>query len=166
MKLTDLFLEELDREMPVSRRVLENVPPGLEQWKPHPKSMQFGYLATLVATMPLWVVSTIDQDSLELQPEVPNPPKIHSTAADLVAALDDSVAKARQSLTDTSDEHLMTSWRLLVRGKTVLEQPRYIVLRDSVFNHIAHHRGQLSVYLRLNDAPVPSIYGPSADAPF
>jgi uncharacterized damage-inducible protein DinB len=166
MKLTDLFLAELDREAPVTRRVLERVPAGLEQWKPHPKSMPFGYLATLTATMITWVSHTIDRDFLELQPEEKPEQKIYSGGTELVAALDESVDQARQSLINTTDEHLITSWRLLVKGQTVMEAPRYIVLRDSVFNHIAHHRGQLSVYLRLNDAHVPSIYGPSADAPF
>lgn len=165
MKLTDLFLGELDREAPITRRLLERVPAGLEEWKPHPKSMPFGYLATLTATMPTWVWHTVDRDFLELQPEDKPEQKIYSGGAELVAAHDESVEKARQSLTNTTDEHLMTSWRLLVKGHTVQENPRYIVLRDSVFNHIAHHRGQLSVYLRLNDVPLPSIYGPTADAP-
>jgi uncharacterized damage-inducible protein DinB len=102
----------------------------------------------------------INQDELELTTF--KAPQLR-TSSELVQALDEGVAQTREVLTKTTDEHLMKNWRLLVGGKVVSEQPRHIALRDAVFNHLAHHRGQLTVYLRLNNAPVPSIYGPSAD---
>jgi uncharacterized damage-inducible protein DinB len=165
MKLTDLFLDELEREAASTRRVLERVPEGRYDWKPHEKSMTMGRLSTLVATMPEWVVFTVKQDELDLNP--PNgkryqPPHL-PTAADLVKALDENVARAREALKTTTDDQLMTPWRLMVGGQVVSEDPKYVVLRDSVFNHLAHHRGQLTVYLRLNEAKVPPVYGPTAD---
>ena len=102
----------------------------------------------------------INQDELELTTYKQQPLR---TSSELVQALDEGVAKTREALANTTDEHLMTSWRLKVGGKVVSEQPRHIAIRDAVFNHLAHHRGQLTVYLRLNDVPVPAIYGPSAD---
>jgi uncharacterized damage-inducible protein DinB len=160
MKLTDLFLDELEREAALTRRTLERVPDGRYDWKPHEKSMTLGYLAELVARLPSWPVFMIKQDELELTKQKPQPLR---TSRELVQALDEGVAEAREALASTTDEHLMKPWRLLVAGNVVSEQPRYIMLRDAVFNHLAHHRGQLTVYLRLNDVPVPSIYGPSAD---
>jgi uncharacterized damage-inducible protein DinB len=163
MKLTQLFLDELDREATRTRHALENVPLGRDDWKPHAKSMPLGRLAGLVASMPSWISLIIDQDELDL-----NPPggrgQYQQPATDaLVKAHDGVVTKARESLTKTNDDYLLTTkWRLLVSGKVVSEQPRHIVLRDTL-NHLAHHRGQLTVYLRLNDATVPAIYGPSAD---
>jgi uncharacterized damage-inducible protein DinB len=165
MKLTELFLEELEAEAPATRRVLERVPDGRTEWKPHPKSMPMGYLATLVATLPSWVTMTIQQDELDLNPiGKPKPtPATMATSRELVQAFDQAVAGAREALEGTTDEHLRTSWRLLVAGNVVMEQPRYVVIRDSALNHLAHHRGQLTVYLRLNDVAVPSVYGPTAD---
>ncbi|MCA1561996.1 MAG: DinB family protein [Acidobacteria bacterium] len=165
MKLTELFLGELDREAKITRRALERVPEGRDDWKPHDKSMPLGRLASLVAMMPSWITMMIDKDELDL-----NPPGGSSssfarqlrTTKDLMQALDEGVSGARTALQRTSEEHLMKPWRLLVAGKVVAEQPRHIMLRDSI-NHLAHHRGQLTVYLRLNDVPVPAMYGPSAD---
>jgi uncharacterized damage-inducible protein DinB len=165
MKMTDLFLAELEREAAATRRTLERVPEGRPDWKPHEKSMTLGRLATLVATLPSWVVMMVNQDELDMNPTGAanfRPPELHGRGA-LVEALDSGVAAARAALAGTTDEHLMTPWRFLVTGRVVSEQPRHIMLRDAVFNHLAHHRGQLTVYLRLNEAPVPSIYGPSAD---
>jgi len=160
MKMTELFLAELEREAVPTRRTLERVPDGRYDWKPHEKSMAFGYLAELVARLPSWPVLMIKQDELEITTYKPEPLR---TSGELVQALDEGVAAAREALANTTDEHLMKTWRILVGGNIVSEQPRYIALRDGVFNHLAHHRGQLTVYLRLNDVPVPSIYGPSAD---
>ena len=160
MKMTDLFLAELEREAAATRRVVERVPDGRYDWKPHEKSMKFGYLAELCARLPSWPVFMIKQDELELTSYKQEPLR---TSSELVQALDQGVAESRDALANTTDEHLMKSWRMLVGGKVVSEQPRYLALRDGVFNHLAHHRGQLTVYLRLNDAPVPAIYGPSAD---
>lgn len=164
MTTTAWLLSQLDAEGPRTRRALERVPEGRDDWKPHEKSMALGRLATLVATMPSWIAMIVTQDSLDLNPPGGsgyNQPALR-TRADLVRALDDSMAKARQALSGTTDEHLMKPWRLLVSGRVVSEEVRHAVLRDT-FMHLAHHRGQLTVYLRLNDAVVPAIYGPSAD---
>ena len=163
MKLVELFLAELDREALRTRRALEQVPLGKDDWKPHPKSMPLGRLAGLVASMPSWVSLIVDQDELELKPAAGQgqyrPPKTDQ----LVAALEANAKKARESLSKKTDEFLTTTkWRLKEGGKTMSEDFRHIVLRDTL-NHLAHHRGQLTVYLRLNDRTVPAIYGPSAD---
>ncbi|HXY40303.1 MAG TPA: DinB family protein [Vicinamibacteria bacterium] len=164
MKLADLFKAQLEREAAVSRRVLERVPEGRQDWKPHEKSMPLGYLATLVATMPSWHGFTVTQDSLDLNPPGGGgyKPPTWNTRAELLQLHEGAVAQARDALQKASDEHLLRPWRLLVAGRLVQESPRYLVIGDT-FTHLAHHRGQLSVYLRLNGAPVPSIYGPSAD---
>lgn len=164
VKLTDLFLDELEKEAAISRRTLERVPDGRSDWKPHEKSMPFGYLAELVSSMPSWIVMVVKQDELDVAP-VGAPPREtpRLTSHELVEAHDRHVASAREALQSTTDEHLMTPWKLLAGGHITSVQPRYLVIRDGVLNHLAHHRGQLTVYLRLNDASVPSIYGPSAD---
>ena len=161
MRMTELFLGELEREADGTRRALERVPDGKYDWKPHPKSMALGYLAELVAMLPSWTVLTVERDELDLATYQKTSMR---TAKELVKGHAEAVAAAKKSLQNTNDEHLMKPWRLLVAGKQVMEPtPRYIVLRDSVFSHLAHHRGQLTVYLRLLEQPVPAIYGPSAD---
>jgi uncharacterized damage-inducible protein DinB len=165
MKITELFLDELKREAEGSRRALERVPEGKNDWKPHDKSMPLGSLAYLVASMPSWIAMAINQDELDLNPPgaPPRTPPVWKTRRELLDALDANVAQAREALAKTSDDHLMTTWKLLVAKQIVSEDPRYVVIRDAVFNHAAHHRGQLTVYLRLLNATVPAIYGPSAD---
>lgn len=164
MKMTEFFGAQLEREGKISRRTLQNVPEGRPDWKPHEKSMALGVLANLVASMPVWIDLAINQDELDLNPpggkkfKTPDTP----TTSDLLKAHDDSVAKAQQALKDATDDFLQTPWKLLVAGKVVDESPRYQVITD-VFTHLAHHRGQLTVYLRLNDAKVASLYGPTAD---
>jgi len=164
MNIVDLFLAQLDREAAVSSRTLDRVPEGRPDWKPHEKSMALGYLATLVATMPSWIAMAVTQDALDLNP--PSGPKYQplswATVADLARIHDDAVRQGRDALKNTTEAHLMTTWKLLVSGKVVSENPRHVVIEDT-FTHLAHHRGQLSVYLRLNGVAVPSVYGPSAD---
>jgi hypothetical protein len=164
MKLTELFLTQLEREVDRCRRSVERVPEGRNDWKPHPRSMELGYLATLVATMPSWIAMAIDQDELDLAPrEGPAyRPPAWTTNAELLQRLEEAAGAARKALAGTSDEHLLTSWRLLVAEQPVLEDPRYLVIAETL-THLAHHRGQLTVYLRLNEVPVPALYGPSAD---
>jgi uncharacterized damage-inducible protein DinB len=164
MKLTELFLSELDREVDRSRRALEQVPAGKHDWKPHEKSMTFGYLTNMVATIPTWIVMEINQNELDIAP-ASGPtmtPARMETSEEYLKALDKSAADARAALGKTTDEHLMTTWRLLARGQVVMETSRHEMIRDTI-NHWAHHRGQMTVYLRLMGAKVPALYGPSAD---
>ena len=160
MKNVDLFSGQLEREAAISRRSLERVPTGRPDWKPHEKSMPLGYLSMLVATMPSWIAMAILQDELDIGTGAK--PTMWSEVRELLDAHEDAVAQAGAALRGTSDDHLLTSWRLMVAGRTVMEAPRHEVIADT-FTHLAHHRGQLSVYLRLNGAAVPSIYGPTAD---
>ena len=164
MKLTEFFVSQLQREAPLSRKALERVPEGRPDWKPHEKSMPLGYLSQLVATMPDWIAMTVQRDELDLNPPGGSPykPPATDTRAKLLKAHEEMVASALEALRGTTDQHLATSWKLLVGGRVVLEQPRHEVIADT-FTHLAHHRGQLTVYLRLNGVPVPSLYGPSAD---
>jgi uncharacterized damage-inducible protein DinB len=163
MNLTRLFLDDLDREAPRTRRALEQVPSGKDDWKPHPKSMPLARLAGLVASMPSWISLIIDKDELDINPPGGTGQYQQPSIDALVKVHDDLVVKARESLSKTTDDYLLTTnWKLLAGGKAVADYPRHVVLRDTL-NHLAHHRGQLTVYLRLNDRTVPAIYGPSAD---
>jgi uncharacterized damage-inducible protein DinB len=165
MKLTEFLLAQLEREVRASRLALERVPEGRNDWKPHEKSMPLGYLASLVATMPSWIVSMVKQDEFDLKsPEAANfKPLDWQTRAQLLAALDRAASEAREVLQSTNDDHLLTAWKFVVGGHVVSEDPRHVMIADSVYSHLAHHRGQLTVYLRLNEASVPALYGPSAD---
>ncbi|HYK36328.1 DinB family protein [Alloacidobacterium sp.] len=165
MKMTELFLADLEREAASTRRALERVPEGRDDWKPHEKSMPLGYLTTLVATILGWIDFMVNEDRLDMTPKGDSKykPQQLKTTRERLDALDESVAKARKALQNTTDEHLLTNWQFVVGGHVASENPRYIMIRDAVFSHLAHHRGQLTVYLRLNEAKVPSIYGPSAD---
>jgi uncharacterized damage-inducible protein DinB len=165
MKMTELFLAELDREAASTRRVLERVPEGRNDWRPHEKSMPLGYLTTITATILGWIEFMVKEDQLDMTPKGDSKykPKQATTRAEWLAALDESVARTRKALESTTDEHLLTQWKFVVGGRVATENPRHIMIRDAVFSHLAHHRGQLTVYLRLNEAAVPAIYGPSAD---
>ena len=168
MKMTEMFLEELKQEAAGTRKTLERVPEGRNDWKPHEKSMPLGYLASLVAAMPGWIDAMINRDELDFAPvgENEDKPKEWTTRAELLAQFDENLAKAVKALEGTTDEHLMTNWRLLAHGYEVSNLPRYKNIRTGVINHWAHHRGQLTVYLRLNEGLVPALYGPSADERF
>ena len=164
MKITEFLLAELEREVERSRRVLEQVPEGKYDWKPHERSMIFGYLANMVATIPSWVAMEINQDQLDVAPA--DKGKIEQkrleTSEALLKALEKSASDARSAFGTTTDQHLMTNWKLLARGKVVMESPRYEMIQDTL-NHWCHHRGQMTVYLRLMGAKVPAIFGTSAD---
>ena len=166
MKMTDLFLSEIEREAQRSRRALEQVPEGKMDWKPHDRSMAFGPLVQMVATMPSWFTMMIKMDELDIAPkDGPHMrPAPMNTSAELIEGLDKAMEGARAAFNGTTDDHLMTPWRLLARGNVVMESPRHVMIRDAI-NHLAHHRGQMTVYLRLLGATVPSLYGPSADDP-
>lgn len=165
MKLTELLLADLNREVERSRRALEQVPEGKHDWKPHDKSMIFGYLAGMVATIPSWVAMVVTRDELDVAPADGSSsverPKDETSGA-LLQALDKAGTDARAALEQTNEEHLLTSWRLLARGQVVWEGSRQEMIRDTL-SHWAHHRGQMTVYLRLMGAKVPALYGPSAD---
>ena len=164
MKLTEQFLAELDREVPRSRRALEQVPPDKRDWKPHDKSMAFGYLADMVATIPSWLAMIVKQDELDIAPKGGQQfrPSESKSSSDFVAALEKSAGDARAALESVDDAFLQTRWKLLAGGQVVADMPRHQMLRETI-NHWAHHRGQMTVYLRLMGAKVPALYGPSAD---
>ncbi len=164
MKMTEWFLTELESEAAKSRRVLEQLPTGKRDWKPHERSMALGYLSDLVANILSWAGMAVTLDELDIAPK--DGPKYKpaplNTSTEFVAALDTAVAQAREALQQTTDAHLETPWRLLAGGQLAFEQPRHHVIRDT-FLHSAHHRGQMTVYLRLLGSKVPSVYGPTAD---
>lgn len=165
MAIGQSLVPEFDHEMATTRRTLERVPDGKLGWKPHEKSMTLGRLAGHIAEMPGWAMPTINQDALDLQPAgaPPYQPKVHATRDEILADFDKNVAAARAAIAGCSDEAYMKKWELQMTGRTVLAMPKVAVIRSMVMNHVIHHRGQLAVYLRLLDVPVPSIYGPSAD---
>ena len=169
MGLSESLLPEFDNEMVGTRKTLERVPDDKSDWKPHEKSMAMGGLATHLSNIPTWANFTIDQDSLDLAPGgKPMPPmELAKSNEELLATFDANVAKARAAIAGASDAELFKPWSLMTNGNTIMTMPKIVVLRNFVMNHLIHHRAQLGVYLRLNDLPVPSIYGPSADeSPF
>ncbi|HSM84881.1 MAG TPA: DinB family protein [Candidatus Limnocylindrales bacterium] len=161
MALNQALLPEFDHEMQTTRRTLERVPEDKLTWKPHDKSMTMGALATHLATINGWAEAILGTESFDVSTAPPNPEL--KSRAELLAAFDKSVASARKAMEKASDAELMKPWSLISAGKTVFTLPRVAVLRSFIFSHSIHHRGQFSVYLRLNNVPVPSIYGPSAD---
>lgn len=165
MTISQSLLPEFDNEMANTRKTLERVPDDKFAWKPHPKSSAMGPLANHVATLVGWTSDTIDKEDFDLAPPggQPSRPLEAKNRAELLSTFDQGVAKARAVLAGATDEHLMKLWSLLHSGKVLMTMPRSAVIRSFVLSHIIHHRAQLGVYLRLNDIPVPSIYGPSAD---
>jgi uncharacterized damage-inducible protein DinB len=163
MAIKDFLLPEFDHEMGTTRKLLERIPFAEEQWKPHEKSMTLGQLATHIAEIPGWVGSIINSASLDMaaNPEFEHA-ACHSTA-ELLSAFDQNVAKAREIIGLKSDAEMTEIWTLKKGEKVIMSVPKAGVLRSFLMNHLIHHRGQLSVYIRLKNVPVPSIYGPSAD---
>ena len=164
MELKKFFLEQLEAEAASSRKAIERVPEGQNSFKPHDRSMELGYLASLVATMPGWVAMMIENAETDLNAGGATfRTRSVATRAELLAMLDEGLAKSRAALENTTEEHLMKPWRLKMGEQILTEGPRYSQIRDGALSHLAHHRGQLTVYLRLNEAKVPALYGPSAD---
>ena len=161
MAINEGLIGELEMEAATTRKVLERIPAEIFDWKPHEKSMTMGRLATHVADMFGWYIPALEADELDFAAGY-NEPKAEN-AEDLTAILDKNVAAATESLRKTDDETLRKMWKLRDGENVFFEVPKVQVLRGMVMNHIIHHRGQLSVYLRLNSIPVPPIYGPSAD---
>ena len=160
MALIDTLLQELEQEAQTTRRVLERVPDAHLGWKPHAKSMTLGQLAMHIALVPGGVAEAAAQPSMQ-RPLFPQPSP--SSASELVPLLEDSVKRARKALEGLDDTSLAATWRILDGEQEILAMPRVAFLRSIMLNHWYHHRGQLSVYLRQLNVPVPSIYGPSAD---
>ena len=165
MAFRDAFLPEFDHEMATTRKALERVPEDKTSWKPHDSSMAMGRLAGHIAEMPGFVTATFASESFDFAPPgaPPSQPTVMTSRKQLLELFDKNVAAARAAITKASDEDLRKTWTLSNGGKTIFSMPRADVLRSMVLNHIIHHRGQLSVYLRANQVPVPSIYGPSGD---
>lgn len=161
MSISHVLLPEFDEEMKNTRKLLECVPDGKFDYKPHPKSMALGQLATHVAQMSAWAATTLDVELLEFGPDFK--PPIANTRAELLDMFDAGVTKARQKISEASDADWQKTWTLKFSGKTILSMPRTMVMRSTVINHMIHHRAQLGVYLRLNEVAIPGMYGPSAD---
>jgi len=161
MKMIDGLLAELEQEAATTRRVLERIPQEHLSWKPHPKSMSLGQLALHVATVPGNVAEMAAADTLSAPPAFVQPEA--ASASELVPALAESVARAKRALGGFDDARMAATWRLQARGKDIMAMPRVAFVRAIMLNHWYHHRGQLLVYLRLLDRPVPSVYGPTAD---
>jgi uncharacterized damage-inducible protein DinB len=163
--ISQTLLPEFDMEMANTRRVLERVPQLQGAYAPHPKSMTLSRLAGHVAEMPLWGVMTLGRDDLDMRPEgEPTFKPYHLTSTvEALEFFDENLRQARALLANASDETMMRTWTLKDNGRTILAMPKVAVMRSFVMNHMIHHRAQLGVYLRLNDVPVPGLYGPSAD---
>ena len=161
MGLAEPILKELETEGVATRKVLERLPDDKFDWKPHEKSLTLGRLASHVADLPSWVAFTVEQDVLDMGSSPP--PFAAKNAEELVARFDDQMASARKVLQNASDDALLKNWQMKMGDQVLIDAPKADVLRRWVLNHIVHHRAQLSVYLRLNDVPVPAIYGASAD---
>lgn len=167
MALRDTILPEFDHEMATTRRTLERIPEDKPDWKPHEKSMSMGRLAGHLAELPSFVGTALRDDSFNIRPAGGNPssrkPLFMTSRKQLLEDFDRNVAELRATLASASDETLMKTWTLFAGDKTIFSAPRIGVIRSFCLNHVIHHRAQMGVYLRLNDVPVPSVYGPSAD---
>jgi len=165
MPMNQALLGEFDHEMANTRKTLERVPEDKFGWKPHAKSGTMIWLAGHVAQIPGWGKETFERDSLDIAPpgQTPAPPEPPKSRKELLELFDRCATAGRAALAKATDEQMMKPWSLLSGGETVFTMPRIAVFRSFVMNHLIHHRAQLGVYLRLNDVPIPAIYGPSAD---
>lgn len=165
MSISASLIAEMDQEMAGTRKTLERIPEDKFDFRPHPKSFPMINLATHIANMLNWGAVTIKQDSFDYAPPGSEPyqEKPAASVAELLEKFDKNLAEFREALSKATDEELMANWSLLGGGKTIFTMPRIACLRGMIFNHLIHHRAQLTVYLRMNDVPVPALYGPSAD---
>jgi uncharacterized damage-inducible protein DinB len=161
MPFSETLLPEFDEEMKNTRRLLECVPDGNFDYKPHAKSMTLGRLASHVAEIPSWTGYTLDLEVLELEPDFK--PTLAASRAELLQVFDKGAAEARAKIAAASDEDWGKIWTFKFAGKTIMSMPRSAVMRGTIMNHLIHHRAQLGVYLRLNEVAIPGMYGPSAD---
>jgi uncharacterized damage-inducible protein DinB len=164
MPIVDALLPEFDHEMATTRKLLERVPEDKFEWKPHVKSMSLGALATHVATIPMWGEVTLTKPEIDLGGSALG--DMAKSRTELLATFDKNVTATRAALVGKSDPEFMAPWTLKSSGHTVFSMPKAAVWRSFVMNHVIHHRAQLSVYLRMHDVPLPSMYGPSADEAF
>jgi len=165
MAIAESILPEFDHETATTRMLLERVPADKAEWKPHAKSMSLGQLAMHIANLPNWASITLERT--EFDPNPPDGPRVTTPAYEsgtkLLQTYDANVSAARALLARTTDAEFMVQWALKNGGKSLFSMPRIAVFRSFILNHAVHHRGQLSVYLRLLDVPIPNIYGPTAD---
>lgn len=156
---SELYLKEFEAEVPASRKCVERIPESLFEYKPHPKSMKFGYLALLVAEIPMWLQVSLEENVIDYATFKHFEPK---TTEELVKHFDENVEKARKAFKNATDETFTKEFELKANGQFLFKVPMVESI-SSTINHWVHHRGQLTVYMRLNNIAVPSIYGPSAD---
>ena len=161
MEIKDALLADYDHEMGTTRKLLERLPDEKLSWKPHAKSMSLGGLATHLSRIPQWAATILNEPFFDLTAERPAAPE-PASRADLLASFDATVRQTRAWM-DKSDPEYMSLWMLKRGDHEMFSVPRVTAFRNFILHHVIHHRGQLSVYLRLNDVPVPSMYGPSAD---
>ncbi|RMF56475.1 MAG: DinB family protein [Calditrichaeota bacterium] len=166
MKINEMLLPEFDQEIANTRKTIERIPEEKLSWKPHPKSWSLGELVTHIVNLPNWMVETLTKDKMDIGSsgnESTPPRQTIASSKEALELFEKNVAHARDLLSQATNEQLMAPWSLVNNGKTVFTMPRLSVLRHFVMNHLIHHRAQLTVYLRLNNVPVPALYGPSAD---
>lgn len=168
MTIAQALLPEFDQEMTATRKLLERVPEDRFDWSPHEKSMTLGRLASHLAELPMWTAVTLEQDEFDMNPpegeqqwESPQPASVR----EILELFDRNAAEAREKIASAGDATFFAHWSLKSGGETLFAMPKMGVIRNFVLNHGIHHRGQLSVYLRLLDVPVPQTYGPTADEP-
>lgn len=165
MKLGEALLPEFDYEMADTRKLIERIPERALGWKPHEKSMSMIGLATHLANLLTWASLTIDQESYDMAPAGSGPRRVEAATSvkEALSRFDANAAKARAAIANATDERLLSPWSLYAGGVKLVTMPRTAVLRRFVLSHVIHHRAQLGVYLRINDVPLPPIYGPTAD---
>ena len=165
MTIAEEFLGEFDPEMQNTRKMLERFPDGSVDYRPHAKSMTMGQLAGHVVEMVDWGAQTAILDTIDIQPPgtPPMEPAVAKSRAEALVRFDRGVVSAREAIRRVSDERMVQDWTLLQQGQPLFTMPRIAVLKRMILSHIIHHRAQLGVYLRMNDVPVPGMYGPSAD---
>ena len=165
MRIADALVPEFDQEMASTRKCLERIPAEKFDYKPHAKSFSLGQLAVHIATICDWGVITLQTENFDYAPVGAEPykPPVAKDTAELLAMFDKGVGEFRAALAATENDSFMKPWSLQAGGRTLFTMPKAAVVRSMIFNHLVHHRGQLTVYLRLNDLPVPGVYGPSAD---
>ena len=163
MKLADLLLTELDREMKTTRRLIERVPDDKMDFKPHEKSNPLGWLANHVVSLVRFPKVIAGGDGVDLT-KFPRPADVKTTP-ELVSLLESNIVQAREAIAGVGDDDMFTTWTLRMGDHVIFSEPRFLVFRSFFMNHHIHHRAQLAVYLRLNNVPLPGMYGPSADEP-